>query len=154
MILQFGKHKGEDIQDVDADYLRRLISLNHTAIGNYKEELSRRNNGKTESSFQGSPKRFTFGKHKGRLYQDVDAEYLEWLIENNAQTIEYCQDELYRRDILEEAKLPWVERIVRSGYKSLSSQVHPDHGGNTSDMQELNAAKERLLEMIKRSNLR
>lgn len=95
-----------------------------------------------------------FGKYKGHDISTIDDEYLEWLITNNKKTLDECQAELTRRQSVREASLSWAERIIRAGYRSLSSQFHPDHGGNTEAMQEINATRERLEDMLKRSNLR
>jgi len=40
----------------------------------------------------------------------------------------------------DEQDASWLERIIKTGYKTLSKQHHPDIGGRADDMRELNAA--------------
>ena len=43
-----------------------------------------------------------------------------------------------------------MERIIQAGYRQLAVQNHPDKGGNTTTMQEINAAHEKLKSMVSR----
>ena len=91
-----------------------------------------------------------WGKHKGQHIADIPADYLEWLIESSRATIAQLEAELDRRAMAEQASLPWAEKIVQAGFKELAKRVHPDVGGNTATMTELNNAREALLELARR----
>ena len=41
-------------------------------------------------------------------------------------------------------ELRWMREIVTAGYRLLAGKHHPDHGGTHTEMQELNAAIEKL----------
>jgi hypothetical protein len=45
----------------------------------------------------------------------------------------------------------WVERIVLTGYRTLAKECHPDRGGSTADMQQVNLAMEKLRELLRKS---
>jgi hypothetical protein len=90
----------------------------------------------------------TFGEHEGQVWGDVDRSYIEMLLASRKIEVEAFEDELNRRDLLEEADLPMAEQIVRAGYHALSQKHHPDHGGSDAKMRELNAAREGLKELL------
>lgn len=81
-----------------------------------------------------------FGKYKGWQLSEVPEDYLEWLISQQQKTIDEYQAEVDRRH----SDLSWEQKIVQAGYHALSLKHHPDRGGNTSDMKNLNAAHESL----------
>lgn len=85
-----------------------------------------------------------FGKYRGYDIRSVPADYLEWAIEHNRSTIKSYQEELDRRQSLEEASMGMIERIIKAGYRDLAKKFHPDNGGSTEQMQELNGSYERL----------
>lgn len=97
--------------------------------------------------------KLTFGKHNGSDIRDVPRGYLEWLVENSRNTVSMVEEELARRDLLEEASMTWMERIVTTGYRTLAKQNHPDIGGNADDMKRINSAAEELRLLLRREGL-
>src|SRR5438874_1951481 len=95
------------------------------------------------------PQRLRFGKYKGESISSVPSEYLQFLIDSAVTTIEECKQELTRRESAAEATLPWVQRVVESGYRELARRHHPDIGGSNEEMQQLNAAVEALRELVR-----
>lgn len=85
-----------------------------------------------------------YGKYNGRDIREVPRDYLEWLLESSRKTAEAITAELERRDLLELADAGWAERIIRTGFRALAMQHHPDKGGETADMRRLLAAYEQL----------
>lgn len=85
-----------------------------------------------------------FGKYRGRSIEDVPDDYIEYMIESNEKSLRTFRDEKARREAIHDAKLSMMERIVQAGYRQLSLQHHPDHGGSTTTMQEVNAAYTKL----------
>jgi hypothetical protein len=95
-----------------------------------------------------------FGKYKGYKLSEVpDDDYLHWYVETLKKDLRIYQDEIDRREALKEASMPWAEKIIRTGYRVLTKEHHPDKGGNNADMQAINGSHEVLLELLKRSNL-
>jgi hypothetical protein len=90
----------------------------------------------------------TFGAHQGRRWGEVDREYIEFLLASKREEIDALEDELHRRDLLEEAELPMAEQIIRAGYHALAQKHHPDKGGDEAKMRELNASHEGLKELL------
>jgi hypothetical protein len=82
----------------------------------------------------------SYGKHRGKALPEVPREYLEWLLESSRETAAAVEAELQRRDLVEMADSSWAERIVRTGFRALALQHHPDQGGNLAEMRELLAA--------------
>lgn len=86
-----------------------------------------------------------FGVHKGKSIQDVPDDYLEWMVKSSQASIDMAMKELQRRQSVNDASMPMVERILAAGYKALAKQYHPDvnkDGGKL--MQELNGTYEAL----------
>lgn len=94
--------------------------------------------------------KLTFGKYNGWDLERVPDEYIEYMITTSKRTIQMFETERDRRVISAEAKLPMMERIIQAGYRQLAVQNHPDKGGNTTTMQEINAAHEKLKSMVSR----
>jgi N-glycosylase/DNA lyase len=92
-----------------------------------------------------------FGKYRDRNVRDVPRDYLEWLASSTRQTLEQIEEELTRRDTAEEANLSDVEKIITAGYRQMARQCHPDVGGDTKRMQEINAAMERLRQLVRQT---
>lgn len=90
-----------------------------------------------------------FGKHSGKHISQVPTEYLDWLLKSNQETVRAVEEELARRALAEEANLSWVEKVIVAGYREMAKRHHPDVGGSTSDMQEINAAVEKLREIAR-----
>lgn len=89
-----------------------------------------------------------FGKYKGQDISQVPLEYVEWLLSKAQQDARIYEAEIERREFAESAQLSWVERLVQVGYRTLAKQHHPDHGGDTKTMQQVNAAYERLKSLV------
>jgi hypothetical protein len=94
--------------------------------------------------------KLTFGKYNGWELSQVPDHYIDWQIEQNEKSIKMFRDEKERRLAQIEAKLPMMERLIQVGYRTLASQNHPDKGGNTKTMQEVNAAYEKLKQLAGR----
>ena len=89
-----------------------------------------------------------FGKYADLELSLVPEEYLNWLIQNTRDRLKVYETELLRREMVKDASMSWVERIVKTGFNELAKRHHPDRGGNGSDMVALNAAYERLKDAI------
>jgi hypothetical protein len=48
-----------------------------------------------------------------------------------------------------EQKTDWKEKIIRTGYRSLAKEAHPDHGGNDRDFDDLTTALSELKDLVK-----
>jgi hypothetical protein len=92
----------------------------------------------------------TFGKYNGYRIEDVPAEYLEHLIKINQESIDKFQGELGRRRPVEDATIDMFERVIQAGYRELSKKLHPDMGGDTKQMQELNGTVQALRDVAER----
>src|SRR5579863_1825300 len=90
----------------------------------------------------------TYGKHRGSDIRDVPREYLEWLLHSSQETVVAIEAELERRDLAEMADASWVEKIIRTGFRTLALQHHPDRGGDAAKMRDLLAAHDRLQSML------
>lgn len=93
--------------------------------------------------------RLDFGKHRGRDITDVPDDYIEYMISSSEKTAKTFREERDRRIAQREAKLSAMERIIQAGYRTLALQNHPDMGGNTKAMQEINFAHDRLKSIIR-----
>jgi hypothetical protein len=89
------------------------------------------------------------GKYGDLPLNEVPREYLEWLIRNNEEKNQSLRDELARRDLAEAASESMVEQMVKLGFREMAKKHHPDSGGTSAGMQEVNAAYEKLKEMLK-----
>ncbi|MGH7472318.1 MAG: putative quorum-sensing-regulated virulence factor [Candidatus Methylomirabilales bacterium] len=85
-----------------------------------------------------------FGKYADLDLTKVPEDYLQWLINSSRHKIAQYEAEIHRRELAEDADATLIERIIKTGYRELSKKMHPDVGGNTAQMQELNAAFEAL----------
>ena len=108
-----------------------------------------------------------FGKYQGQGLDEIPRDYLEWLLDAGIRSKRLRQaitDELDRRasdrrshsrgtqppppnkiTIPDEHK-PFIDEIVRSGYRTASKRCHPDHGGSGDQFRALHAAYEWLAE--------
>lgn len=91
-----------------------------------------------------------FGKYKGDDIKTVPDDYLQWLISSSEATIKLAKDELERREACEDADLPTIAQLIKAGYRELAKKNHPDVGGSTEKMKEVNAAKSRLEDLVAR----
>ena len=89
-----------------------------------------------------------FGKYADTELGVVPEEYLNWLIKNSRDRLNVYEAELLRREMVKDASVSWVERIIKIGFNELAKRHHPDAGGNGSDMTQLNAAYEKLKQAI------
>lgn len=85
-----------------------------------------------------------FGKYGDYDISDVPEDYLEWLITSSKERIKQCESELARRDNAAMANMNWMQKIIKAGFNDLARKHHPDMGGTTQDMQELNASYDAL----------
>jgi Putative quorum-sensing-regulated virulence factor len=108
--------------------------------------------------------RMPFGRHRGVLLVELPPDYLTWLLglelreplrsaveaeaerrQQNAHTPPAPHTPRLARDAL-----PHAREIVRRGFRALVHELHPDHGGPTSEMARLNKAMEWLRTTIER----
>jgi hypothetical protein len=102
--------------------------------------------------------RFPWGKYRGKAVADVPTSYLAWLIENATQLAPALRDaikvELAWRLDLHPAPhaclapppdlMDALTDVLRRGYRAAALQAHPDRGGDTTRMQELNGVRDWL----------
>jgi hypothetical protein len=109
--------------------------------------------------------RLTFGKHRGLLLTEVPMGYLGWLLEEDIATeyglTEVVTTEMRRRlggpppVAVTTLRLPpsvspeAVRLLVDTGYRAAALQYHPDRGGDTGRMQQINAAAAWLREQLR-----
>lgn len=89
--------------------------------------------------------RLGFGKYANCDLKDVPEDYLLWLIDDSKKKIRIFENEIARR----EADITWIEKIIKTGFRELAKQHHPDCGGSVSEMQQINAAYEALKSNVK-----
>ena len=116
--------------------------------------------------------RMPFGKHKGEELSSVPIDYLEWLLTlhdlreplKRSVSEELQQRQSRRRQRQEQRNgsrshsstttiptelQPVCRSIIDKGYRLVSQQTHPDHGGEHGLMVLVNKAIEVLREIIK-----
>lgn len=91
--------------------------------------------------------KLTFGKYNGWELSEVPDDYIEYLMTAKEKEFKMYREEKERRAAKAEASLSMMERLILVGYRSLANQHHPDKGGNTKTMQEVNAAYEKLKQL-------
>lgn len=69
-IIEFGQYEGLEWSNLSSEYLYGLIDMGNNEA---KEELQRRHNLPIEEQKVG------FGKHIGKLWIELDMEYLHWI---------------------------------------------------------------------------
>lgn len=92
--------------------------------------------------------KLNFGKYAGWDITAVPDDYIEYMISSNEKSLKMFKDEQERRIAVTDAKLPMMARIIQAGYRVMANQNHPDKGGSTATMQEINAANEKLKVLI------
>lgn len=90
-----------------------------------------------------------WGKYKGHDIESVPQDYLVYMEKWHKEGYHQVVGELRRRQQVEEAELPLVERIVAIGFRELSKSIHPDKGGSQEEMQKLGASRDLLREAIR-----
>ena len=88
-----------------------------------------------------------FGKYKGYNLSEVPQDYLFWLHDSTKQNIQAIEAELAYRSSSEDARMSWAERVISAGYRQLAIKHHPDAGGDSETMKEINLAVEKLRRM-------
>ena len=106
--------------------------------------------------------RMPFGKHRGQALSDLPDEYLEWLlgIELRNPVFEAVGAEFSRRAggrrpassgqaptlsiAIKTWEVPQMRDLVERGYHSLAKSHHPDAGGATDTMQQINCLADSL----------
>jgi hypothetical protein len=91
--------------------------------------------------------RMPFGRYRGQLLSQVPDSYLAWLRsialrEPLASAV--AEEQLRREQIpltltLPVRSVPLFAELLERGYRALARHKHPDTGGSTEAMQELNA---------------
>jgi hypothetical protein len=108
--------------------------------------------------------RMPFGRYRGHALSTLPAGYLEWLLglplrEPLRSAVLAEADRRQRNTHAPQAphaphlardSLPHAREIVRRGFRALVHELHPDHGGPTSEMARLNKAMEWLRTTIER----
>lgn len=99
-----------------------------------------------------------FGKHRGVEIKDLPNDYLAWLltIELRQPLAGWVEEEANRRWGEESAPANVSEgvgemamRIITAGYRACALKSHPDRGGDSAEMADLNAAMEVLRRYVK-----
>jgi hypothetical protein len=108
---------------------------------------------KLQKPLKDQPVEWGIHASEGITWGQVDSDYIKKLLkakrEDAAMEIEALEDELQRRELIEEAELPMAIQITRHGYLPLSLKFHPDRpGGSDKKMRELNAANEWIKALI------
>jgi hypothetical protein len=83
-----------------------------------------------------------FGKYRGLDLADLPNEYLEWLRTRDLREPlqSAVEDEIRMRKMPAGPTRKAAEEIVSTGYRALALKFHPDRGGDTAQMQAVNAA--------------
>jgi len=108
-----------------------------------------------------------FGKHRGVPIDELESSYLGWLLANIENLKPYLETairaELQSRFGSSRASDPrppsspgnkpcpnpsLAATVITVGFKTLARRVHPDCGGSTADMQQLNAVADWLKRMV------
>lgn len=103
-----------------------------------------------------------FGKHKHKQVKEIDTDYLLWLSRNAdlwgdlADAVAFELLQRGHREFHDKRKKPFetngnsgyssemAMEIIKKGYKTMAREMHPDLGGQTSDMQKLNTTMDVL----------
>jgi hypothetical protein len=95
-----------------------------------------------------------WGKYQGTRIEDLPDEYIDQLLSwrelKDERVKQLLKTERSRRMIDPRSVAGIMLALIKTGYKSMAVKYHPDHGGNTEQMQKLNAAKDALLEVVDR----
>lgn len=98
--------------------------------------------------------RMPFGRHKGRLLEDIDSWYLEWVYTTARAASPSLKAaslrELNRRG---EAHAPpgrdvaLAPEVLQAWFREMTLRYHPDRGGSKEAMQAINHGYDRLREL-------
>jgi hypothetical protein len=97
--------------------------------------------------------RMPFGKYRSWPLEEIPDGYLLWVLDNCVRlspTLReaICRQLQVRQGPVWEAPAPDWEEVVRTWYRQLSLEFHPDRGGSKEAMQAINEAYHRLTKMI------
>ena len=102
----------------------------------------------------------TFGKYEGRDIENIPHDYLLWLYRRNRPLQKAIEKELGiepersnpEPQQKESVNVPpgMLADLIDAGFRAMALKTHPDHGGNTQKMQELNAVRDKLRKMCAR----
>jgi hypothetical protein len=89
-----------------------------------------------------------FGKYEGWDLADVPDDYVDYMAQQKRKDLQLWAEEQQRRELMREAELSMIEKVIKVGYRTLAQQYHPDRGGDEETMRQLNAAMAQLGELI------
>ena len=96
-----------------------------------------------------------FGRYRGQDISEVPDDYLEWLERTQTCDLDQLRAAMEQRGLRTHRPQPRVvyqqplkpgpliAEMIHAGYRTLAKKYHPDMGGNTQQMQQLNEAFER-----------
>jgi len=87
-----------------------------------------------------------FGKHKGKSLEDIDEDYLQWVLDT-CNSYPRLKAEI-SRILNPKTDTPLAEDLVNVWYRRMAMEFHPDRQGNLEAMKAINRAREVLLEMV------
>jgi hypothetical protein len=90
----------------------------------------------------------TFGKYNGWDLTEVPDEYVDYMVQQKRCDLRIWEEEQQRRELMREAELPMIEKVVKAGYHALAHKYHPDRGGDEDAMRQLNAAMAQLQDIV------
>jgi hypothetical protein len=93
-----------------------------------------------------------FGKYKDWDLTEVPDEYVDYMVQQKRRDLQLWEGEQHRRELMHEAELPMIEKLVKAGYHALAHKYHPDRGGDEDAMRQLNAAMAQLQEIVSTSS--
>lgn len=128
-ILTFGKHKGERVRDLSDGYISWFITAKRKEIDFWSGELVRREAERKEKERQ---------RQEERKRQEEDS--------RNWKQNTYSGSGFGNAG---RGASPTMEEIIQAGYREMAKKYHPDHGGDTKKMQDVNAAYENLKNVVR-----
>lgn len=95
--------------------------------------------------------RMPFGKYRGCRLAELPDDYLDWLrtIKLRGSLKTAVEEEVTNRNSGREDVMTLAAHIISTGYKRLALALHPDRGGDTAAMQNLNEAVDWLRRRLK-----
>ena len=103
--------------------------------------------------------RMPFGRYKGRLLSELPDSYLWWLLalpDLSSWLRRALESEADRRDVGAQSQehqvgviaLADLRGVITTWFREMSRRWHPDHGGTHESGQAINAAHDRLRELL------
>ena len=127
MIIQFGKHKGKEFDDVPIGYLLWALEEGVFRKRDFADEARRVIGSKLGFV---DPSKFEYEKYKQEILQEQV---------RNARN----QNDSLRAEIDEvQFKVDRITETFKDGYKKLAYLIHPDRGGEHEAMVALNNLKD------------